>query len=454
MEATMRTHSTGRPKVVIVGAGFVGLNAAKTLRRAPVDILMIDQNNYHTFQPLLYQVATAALEPTDIAYQARGIFRHQKNFRFMQGKVTGIDWNNQDVLLESGAAVHYDYLVLGAGAVYTDFGTPGVKEHSFLLKTLEQANNLRSHVLQQFELASIHPELLDEGILNFVIVGGGPTGVEMAGALDELFDKVLPGDYPEVDMKKAKVILLESSDEIMTPYTPRTRTYTLETLRGRGVDIQLNSRVSAIDDQSVTLKDGRTIPTKTLIWAAGVRACPLVDVLGLELDKGFRVKVNEDLSVLGKVNAEGKPNVFVAGDMSGAKDSKGMFYPQVATVAIQQGQQTGKNIAALVAGGQTKPFSYFDKGIMAIIGRNSGIAELSPKLGGFKLRGFLGWLGWLFIHLIYLPGHQNRFNALTNWTYNYFTYDRHVRLINYMSEKKAVRESAAGAPAHPGKVEV
>lgn len=458
MEATiktqhMRTHSTGRPKVIIVGAGFVGLNAGKALKNTPVDVLMIDQNNYHTFQPLLYQVATAGLEPTDIAYQARGVFRHQKNFRFMQGKVTGVDWENQDVLLESGAAIHYDYLILGAGAIYTDFGTPGVKEHGFLLKTLEQANNLRSHILQQFELASIHPELIDEGILNFVIVGGGPTGVEMAGAMVELFDNVLPGDYPEIDMSKAKVILLESSDEILTPYTPRTRIYTLEVLRKRGVDMQLNSRVSAVDAHSVMLKDGRTIPTRTLIWAAGVRACPLVDVLGLELDKGFRVKVNEDLTVPGKVNTEGKPNVFVAGDMSGAKNAEGVFYPQVATVAIQQGKYVGKTITALVAGQSTKPFSYFDKGIMAIIGRNSGIAELSPKLGGFKMRGFLGWLGWLFIHLLYLPGHQNRFNAFTNWMYNYFTYDRHVRLINYMTEKKAVRESTEQAPAHPGKVE-
>jgi NADH:ubiquinone reductase (H+-translocating) len=444
----------GRPQVVIIGAGFVGLNAAKKLKNAPVDVLVIDQNNYHTFQPLLYQVATAALEPTDIAYQVRGVFRRQRNFRFLQGKVTGVDWNNQDVLLESGAAVHYDYLILGAGAVYTDFGTPGVKEHGFLLKTLEEANNLRSHILQQFELASIHPELIDEGVLNFVIVGGGPTGVEMAGALVELFNGVLSGDYPEVDMKKVKVTLLESSDEILTPYTPRTRVYTLEVLRSRGVDMQLNSRVSAIDENQVMLKDGRTIPTKTLIWAAGVRASPLVDTLGLELDKGFRVKVNEDLSVPGKTNVAGKPNVFVAGDMSGAKNKEGVFYPQVATVAIQQGQYVGKTIAALETGQTAKPFYYFDKGIMAIIGRNSGIAELSPKLGGFKLRGFLGWLGWLFIHLIYLPGHQNRFNAFTNWTYNYFTYDRHVRLINYMSEKKAVRESAKQAPANPGKVEV
>jgi NADH:ubiquinone reductase (H+-translocating) len=423
-----------KPRVVIIGAGFSGLNTAKALKKASLDVLMIDQNNYHTFQPLLYQVATAGLETSDIAHQVRGIFHSQQNFRFRQGKVSGVDWHNNDVLLENGEALHFDYLILAAGAVYNDFGTPGVKEYGFLLKTLNQANNLRSHILEQFELASSHPEMIDEGILNFVIVGGGPTGVEMAGAMIELFNGVLAKDYPELDMAKVKMILLESSDEILTPFTPRTRIYTLEVLRNRGVDIQLNSRVSSVDDQQVTLKDGRTIATKTLIWAAGVRASPLVDVLGLELDKGFRVKVNSDLSV------PDKPSVFVLGDMAGAKDSAGNFYPQVATVAIQQGKYLGKTIASLEHGQTPKPFSYFDKGSMAIIGRNSGIAELSPKLGGFNLRGFLGWLGWLFIHLVYLPGHQNRFSALTNWTYNYFTFDRHVRLITHMDEKELTLE--------------
>ncbi len=418
-----------RARVVIIGAGFAGLNAAKSLKKLPVDVLMIDQNNYHTFQPLLYQVATAGLEPSDIVHQVRGIFHGQKNFRFRQGQVTGIDWQNNDVILESGEAIHFDYLVLGLGAVYNDFGTPGVKEHGFLLKTLTQANNLRSHILQQFELASAHPEMIDQGILNVVIVGGGPTGVEMAGTMIELFNRVLPKDYPEIDMSKAKIILLESSDEILTPFTPRTRIYALEILRRRGVDMQLNSRVSAVSAQEVTLKDGRTIPTKTLIWAAGVRANPLVDVLGLELDKGSRVKVNPDLSV------PEKPYVFVLGDMTAAKDNAGNLYPQVATVAIQQGKYLGKAIQARLQGQNPPTFHYFDKGSMAIIGRNAGIAELSRNLGGFRLRGFMGWLGWLFIHLIYLPGHQNRLSALTNWAYNYLTFDRHVRLINHMVEE-------------------
>jgi NADH:ubiquinone reductase (H+-translocating) len=424
-----------RTRVVIIGAGFAGLNAAKSLKKLPVDVLMIDQNNYHTFQPLLYQVATAGLETSDIAHQVRGVFHGQKNFRFRQGKVTGIDWQNQDVLLESGEAIHFDYLVLGAGAIYNDFGTPGVKEHGFLLKTLTQANNLRSHILQQFELASVYPEMIEEGILNVVIVGGGPTGVEMTGTLIELFN-LLPKDYPEIDMSKARVILLESSDEILTPFSPRTRIYALEVLKKRGVDMQLNSRVSAVDENQVTLKDGRTIPTKTLIWAAGVRGNPLVDVLGLELEKGFRVKVNPDLSV------PDKPQVFVLGDMAGAKNSAGNFYPQVATVAIQQGKYLGKVIRARLQGQSAPDFRYFDKGSMAIIGRNAGIAELSKNLGSFRMRGFMGWLGWLFIHLIYLPGHQNRLSAFMNWAYNYFTFDRHVRLINYMEESLTKKEAS------------
>lgn len=417
-----------RTRVVIIGAGFAGLNAAKSLKHVPVDILLIDQNNYHTFQPLLYQVATAGLEVSDIAHQVRGIFHGQKNFRFRQGKVTGVDWQTNEVLLESGEAIGFDYLILGAGAVYNDFGTPGVKEHAFYLKTLAEANNLRSHILQQFELASRHPEMIEQGLLNFVIVGGGPTGVEMAGTLMELFKRVLPKDYPEVDITRAKIIMLEAMGNILTSFSPNSSSYALRVLQRRGVDVQLNSIVSRVTATEVTLKDGRSIPTNTLIWAAGVRANPLVDVLGLELERGFRVKVNPDLSL------PGKPHVFVLGDMAGAKDSTGNFYPQVATVAIQQGKYVSRAIKARLEGQFPKDFRYFDKGSMAIIGRNAGIAELSKNLGGFKMRGLLGWLGWLFIHLIYLPGQPHRFSTFLNWIHNYLTFDRHVRLITYLTD--------------------
>ena len=415
-----------KPRVLIVGAGFAGLYATKALKNAAVEVLMIDQNNYHTFQPLLYQVATGGIDVGDIAQHVRSVFRRQNNFQFRQGTVVEVDWDGRAVVLADGERVAYDYLILGVGAVYNDFGVPGVVEHSLMLKSLTEAANIRSHVLAQFERASAHPELTNEGILNFVIVGAGPTGVEMAGALVELFDRPLKSDFPKLNVSQAKVIVLEMTDKVLAPYSERSRKYAANVLRRRGVDLRLNTTVAEVRADEVELKSGETIPTRTLIWAAGIRASPLVEKLGLELDRGYRVKVNEDLSV------PGLPSVFVVGDMAGAKDEDGNLYPQVAQVAIQEGKHAAKQILADLGRTKREPFRYFDKGIMAIIGRNEGIAELSKKFLGIKMRGFLGWLGWLFIHLIYLPGYQNRFSAFANWTYNYFTFDRHARLITFM----------------------
>lgn len=419
-----------KPKVIIIGAGFAGLNAAKALKNTPVDVLMIDKNNYHTFQPLLYQVATAGLEVGDIAHQVRGIFRKQRNFRFRQGTVTNIDWDNKNVHLSDTTTIAFDYLILAAGAIYNTFGVKGVQEHSFMLKSLSDAANLRSHILDQFELCSAHSDFIDAGKLNFTIVGAGPTGVEMAGALAELFGKVLVKDFPELDISKAKIILLEMTDKVLAPYSKKTQDYTEQTLRDMGIDVRLNTTVAEVRVNEIELKNGDIIPTSTLIWAAGVRAHPLVEKLGLELERGYRVKVEPDLSLVNK------PYVFVLGDIAAAKNKLGDLLPQVATVAIQQGQHAAKQINRLVRQEPTRVFEYFDKGSMAIIGRNAGVAELSKNLSGLKLRGFLGWVGWLFIHLVYLPGHQNRFSAFTNWAYNYFTYDRHVRLITFMESKE------------------
>lgn len=415
-----------KPRVLIIGAGFAGLYATKALKNAAVEVLMIDQNNYHTFQPLLYQVATGGIDVGDIAQHVRNVFRHQENYQFRQGTVVEVDWDGRAVVLADGERVAYDYLILGVGAVYNDFGVPGVVEHSLMLKSLTEAANIRSHVLAQFERASANPELINEGILNFVIVGAGPTGVEMAGALVELFDRPLKSDFPKLNVSQAKVIVLEMTDKVLAPYSERSRKYAENVLRRRGVDLRLNTTVAEVRADEVELKSGETIPTRTLIWAAGIRASPLVEKLGLELERGYRVKVNEDLSV------PGLPNVFVVGDMAGAKDEDGNLYPQVAQVAIQAGKHAAKQILADLGRTKREPFRYFNKGIMAIIGRNEGIAELSKKFLGLKMRGFLGWLGWLFIHLIYLPGYQNRFSAFANWTYNYFTFDRHARLITFM----------------------
>lgn len=427
MPTEVRTDSNGgTPKVVIIGAGFAGLYAAKALRDSPVRVQLIDQHNYHTFQPLLYQVATAMLEPEEVARTVRGIFQRQKNFSFHQGTVTGVDWERNEVRLHSGEPVPFDYLIVGAGAIYNDFGTPGVRRHGLFLKSLSESVNIRSHVLRQFEKVAADPAAIQEGALNFVIVGGGPTGVEMAGAMLELFRRVLPRDYPEVDVEQARVILLEMADNLLLPYAPKLQSYTERVLRNRGVEVRLNTAVKEVRADAAVLADGETIPTRTLIWAAGVRAHPLVEALDTELSRGFRVKTEANLAL------PGRPHAFVAGDAAGATDGEGRPYPQVAQVAIQQGKHAAREILRQMRGETSEPFRYDDPGSMAIIGRDAGVAQLSKRFGNLRLTGFLGWLGWLFIHLIYLPGHQNRFNAVINWSYSYLTYDRHSRLIAEM----------------------
>ncbi len=423
------------PRIIIIGAGFAGLNAAKQFRNQDAQVLLIDQNNYHTFQPLLYQVATAGLETDDIAHQVRGIFRRQGNVRFLKAKVTGIDWDNKQVLLLNQESRGFDYLIIAVGAVYNDFGIPGVREHSFMLKSLTEATTIRSHILQQFENASAKSDHRNDGSLNFVIVGGGPTGVEMAGALLELFEHPLKNDFPELDLSMAKVFLVEMATELLTAYSKRSQLYAEKILRERGVDIRLTESVTEVNPDAVTLSSGLRIPTHTVIWAAGVRGHPLAERLGLELTRGYRIQVNNDLSI------PNYPYAFVAGDLAGLPNAQGQLYPQVATVAIQQGQHVGRQILQRLKGQDSQAFHYFNKGSMAIIGRNAGIAELSKKLGGFHFRGFLGWLAWLFIHLIYLPGYQNRVVALANWAYNYLTYDRHKRLITSEAEDLPVPES-------------
>ncbi len=443
-----------REKVVIIGAGFGGLNAAKALRFAPVDVLLIDANNFHTFQPLLYQVATAALDTGDVAHQVRQVFANQRNFRFRRGRVVAIDSNERTVALADGALIGYDYLIVAAGAVYSDFGVPGVRDHAFVLKSLERAAALRSHILERFERAAVDPAAIERGALTFVVVGAGPTGVEMAGALSELFTRVLPADYPELDLRLARVVLIEGGPEVLPTFGPRSRRYAERVLRRRGVDVRLSSTVAAVAGSTVTLKSGEVIPCETVVWAAGVTASPVANALGAPQGRGGRIVVEADLSL------EDHPEVFVVGDMAASTDAAGALLPQVAQVAIQGGKHAARTIVRRLQGRAPEPFRYRDLGSMAIVGRSSGIAELSPALGGVRLRGFVGWLGWLFLHLIYLPGYRNRLSALISWAYNFFTYDRHARLIlgggaaspaeaGWDAPRK--REAAAGTVAHAEK---
>ncbi len=416
----MPSPSSHIPRVVIVGAGFGGLNLARALRKAPVDVLLIDRQNYHTFQPLLYQVATAGLEPEEIAHAVRGIFHKQRNFSFRMGGVVQVDFQARRVLLDDGAAVPYDYLVLAAGADTNYFGVEGAEAHGFPLKSLPDAINLRSHIIQLFERVNERPALIEEGALTMVVVGGGPTGVEMAGALCELTRMVLAKDFPTLSMDRVSILLVEAVDQLLGPFHASSQDHALRALESRGVRVMLGRQVVRVTEEAVHLENGDAIPTRTLVWAAGVRANRLADALGLEQTRGGRIAVAPDLSVAAH------PDVFVIGDLAGSSDEEGNLHPQLAPVAIQGADHVARQIERRLSGKPGEPFAYVDRGIMATIGRNSAVAEL---WGGFRTRGMLAWFIWLILHLMLLVGFRNKLQVFINWAWNYLTYDRSARLI-------------------------
>ena len=408
------------PRVVIIGGGFGGLHAARSLGARGVAVTLIDRHNYHLFQPLLYQVATSGLNPADIAYPLRAVFHRTPQVHVRVGEVTGVDLARRLVRLADGGEVAYDHLVLATGTTTADFGVPGVAELALGLKGLEDAVQLRGEVLRRFEEADVDPSLLDRGWLTVVIAGGGPTGVEMAGALAELFHKVLAKDFPHLDVARARIVVVEMADDLLASFSARAREHATARLRRRGVSILTGRAVAKVDAGRVWLDDGESIAARTLIWAAGVTPTGLPATLGLPTGRGGRVEVEPDLSV------PGHPDVWVVGDLAAATDGEGQLLPQVAQPAIQGGHHVAEQITRRSAGQPTRPFAYRDKGSMATIGRHSAVADLP---GGIHLRGTLGWVAWLALHIVTLMGFRNRLSVLVNWAWNYLTWDRGTRLI-------------------------
>jgi NADH dehydrogenase len=414
----------GRTKVVIVGAGFGGLAVARGLDDVAVDVTLVDRNNFHTFQPLLYQVATSGLNPADVAYPVRGIFQRQRNVRFRRATVTGVDWEPRRVEVDSGEPLPFDHLVVAAGATVNDFGIPGVARHGFPLYVLPDAVRLRNHILGRFEAADADPSTVDDGALTFVVVGGGPTGVEVAGALVELIDKVLDRDFrgSRFDVRRAHVVLVEMTDDLLPPFHSASRRHARSTLARRGVEIRTGTTVAAVEATRVHLGDGTELPAHTLVWAAGVRAGDVAGALGVPTGPGGRISVGPDLRI------PDHPGTFAIGDIAAIDDGHGRLLPGVAQVAIQSGHHVARLIEREVLddGDPTEPFAYRDKGSMATIGRRSAVAELGH---GLRLTGTPAWLAWLGLHLVYLMGFRNRISVFVNWAWNYLTWDRGARLI-------------------------
>ncbi|MET0148906.1 MAG: NAD(P)/FAD-dependent oxidoreductase [Acidimicrobiales bacterium] len=415
-------------RVVIIGAGFGGLNAARELKGADVEVTLIDRNNFHTFAPLLYQVATSGLNAADVAHPVRGVFWKQPNVTFRNASVTGVDWEEQVVEVDDGDAVAFDGLIIAAGAGTNFFGVPGAAEHSLPLYSLADALALRNHLLARVEWAHAHPDEADAA-LTWVIVGGGPTGVEMAGALAELVHHVLHKDFPDLDLdRRSRIVLVELADRLLTPFVPKLSANARQALEKRNVEVRLDQQVESVAEDAVTLAGGERIPAHTVVWAAGVKANPLVEHFGLPLGPGGRIVVEPTLGV------PGHPNVYAIGDVAVIPGEDGGPLPGVAQVAMQSGRHAARQLTrAFGRTGCPEPFHYKNKGIMATIGRRAAVAQFP---NGFTLRGTLGWWSWLVLHLVYLIGFRNRLSVMVNWTWNYFTWDRGPRLILWTDRRR------------------
>ena len=407
------------PHVVILGAGFGGLTAAKKLKKAPVRITLIDRHNYHLFQPLLYQVAIAALVPSQVAFPVRTIFRGQKNLTFQMGEVNEIDFDARYVKMD-GSVIAYDYLILAAGGETNFFGIESVEKNAFYIKDVESAIATRNHLLSMFERASREADTdKRRAMLTFVIVGGGPTGVEIAGALAELISHVMKKEYRELDVREARVLLLEAGDALIASYPDALRKATHHLLERKNVEVMFNAKLTDYNGQRVTLADGGQIESNTLIWTAGVKAAEVMETLGVERAGSGRVRTEATLQLPNHLD------VYVIGDAAYLENGNGQPLPMLSTVAMQQGKVVAENIRRAVKGLTQKPFHYKDPGLLATIGRNAAVA----RIWGLSFSGFIAWMIWVGLHIYRIIGFRNRLVVLINWACDYFFYDNQVRLI-------------------------
>lgn len=419
------------PKIVIIGGGFGGIELAKNLKNTEVRVLMLDRHNYHTFQPLLYQVATGGLEADSIAFPLRKIFKGHKNFTFRVTDVTAVE-PERNIVQTSIGEISYDYLVLATGSDTNFFGQKEIEHYTMPMKTIPEALNLRSMILQNLEEALIESDpIKKEGLLNFAVVGGGPTGVELSGALAELKNHVLKKDYPELDISQVNIFLIEGSATVLGPMSAEAQKKACDFLREMGVIVMNNERVEGYDGERLSLASGKVIHTENVLWSAGVKGEVPEGIPKEKLVRGNRIQVDEINRVIGY------SNIFAIGDVASmsTKDYPN-GHPGVAPVAMQQGKALAKNLLHIIKGEPTVPFKYKDKGSMATVGRNKAVVDLSF----IKFQGLFAWFVWMFVHLMSLVGFRNKVVTFVNWIWSYFSYDRGTRLIIRRFNRESMTE--------------
>jgi NADH:quinone reductase (non-electrogenic) len=412
--------TNGRPRVLVLGGGFAGVGAAQKLKDAEAEVVVVDRHDYHTFQPLLYQLASGLLETTAVGHSLRDLVGHQDNTTVHQATVTAVDLDAREVRFDGLSPLTYDYLIFGLGAEVNFFGTEGAAEHAFPMYTLPHAVRLKDHLLERWEAADRDPTLVEDGALNIVIVGGGPTGVETAGAVAELYRAAFAKDYPTLPQDQARVTLVEAGPELFSMFKPKLREYTAKALADRTVEVMTGAMVASVSPTRVALKSGEELEAHTLVWGAGLQGNPLVQTLGLELQRGNRVGVGPDLAL------PGHPEVYVLGDIAAIVDEKTQqVLPQLGSVALQSGEHAGETIARRIAGKKTKPFRYRDKGTMATIGRGAAVVQM---LGGRTMTGVKAQAAWGAVHLALLPTNEDRAKAIVGWAGAALTHQRAGRI--------------------------